>query len=203
MIARQVGMRDKSHVSRLHNQTRLHVCLITRKVPATIGSQNEFARSLWSTPRARMVNDVYVVHQPERNSARQLEVGTCDKGHVSCHHNQTCSCTCLRTRQVLTTCRVKWYDLNQVHQVLPALLLYVPYHWLGQMDTNKVSRVLLCFNFSLAEFLGGCSAFPFQSLCVITPGLVQWVILPEFPVCYSVSISLSLCIHAQGLLSNC
>jgi hypothetical protein len=143
-IACQVGMRDKSHVSRLHNQTRLRVCLITGKVPATIGSRNEFARSSWSTPQARMVNDVYVIHQPERNSVCQLEVGTRDKGHVSCHHNQTCSCTCLRTSPgVLTTCRVKWYVPTQVHQVLlGALLLYVPYHWLGQVGTNQISRVL-------------------------------------------------------------
>ena len=51
---------------------------------------------------------------------------------------------------------------------------------------------------SLAKFLGGYSAIPFQVLydCHWT-GLV--VILPEFPVCYSVFISISLCIDAQGL----
>jgi hypothetical protein len=79
----------------------------------------------------------------ERNSMNAHQVGTYDKGHMSHYNNPTCSCVCLRTSPgVLTTCRVKWYVPTQFHQVLlGALLLYVPYHWLGQVGTNQISRV--------------------------------------------------------------
>jgi hypothetical protein len=108
---------------------------------------------------------------------------------------------------VLTTCRVKWYVLNQVHRVLlGALLFYVPYHWPGRVGTHKVTRLLLCSilsnMFSLLSFPSVTQLLPYN-FCVIATDRVRWISLSEFPESYSASTSISLCIDAQGLLPVC
>jgi hypothetical protein len=116
---------------------------------------------------------------------------------VSRLYNQTCEHVCIRSCRVLTTCRAKWYVPNQVHwMLLGVLLVYVPYHRPGQVGTNKVSRVLLCLNLLLLSSSEITQPFPSKS-CVVATGQAWWLSLSEFPVCYSNSISISLCISCS------